>query len=184
MTTEEPRGARTHALPIPEARRIKRAIDSLDTGLNARQPAGAQHPMGDRGYAAQYLGMLKAVVAQMEEGLRGGPLETDVQKGWFGAYERDVPSMLANTAAQLRSLSEFARQGITNVPQASQQMSVAAVALLAARHAFAAASEIAVGIGSPDFHEGEMIRQSEAMYEAADMLTDYVAKKRAEFGED
>ena len=183
MTTEEPRGARTHALPIPEARRIRRALDSLDTGLQTTRPAGAQHPMGDAGYAAQYLGMLKAVVAQMEEGLRGGPLETDVQKGWFGAYERNVPSMLANASAQLRSLSEFARQGITNVPQASQQMSVAAVALLAAHHAFAAASGIAVGPGSADFHGGEVARQSEAMYEAADMLTDYVKQKRAEFDE-
>ncbi|MFH8805217.1 hypothetical protein ACH4F6_37705 [Streptomyces sp. NPDC017936] len=180
MTTEEPRGARTHAVPLPEARRVKRAIDSLETGLDVRRPAGAQHPMGDAGYAAQYLGMLKGLVAQVEEGLRGGPLQTDVQKGWFAAYERDVPSMLANTAAQLRSLSEFARQGIVQVPHASQQMSVAAAALLAAHHAFAAASEIAVGVGSPDFHDDEVIKQSEEMYAAADMLTDYVTQKRAE----
>jgi hypothetical protein len=181
MTTEEPRGARTHAIPLPQARQVKRAINSLDTGVEATKPPGAQHPMGDRGYAAQYLGMLKGLVAQMEEGLRGGPLETDVQKGWFGVYERDIPSMLANTSAQLRSLSEFAQQGIMQVPRASQQMSVAAVALRAACHAFAAASEIAVGVGSPGFDENEVVKQSEAMYEAADMLTDYVAKKRAEF---
>lgn len=179
MTTEEPQGARTHAIPLPESRRVKRAIDSLETGLDARRPVGAQHPMGDAGYAAQYVGLLKALTAQMEEGLRGGPLETDVQKGWFTAYERNVPSMLANTAGQLRSLSEFARQGITNVPQASQQMSVAAVALLAAYHAFAAASEIAVGTDSEDFRADEAVRHSEEMYEATDMLTDYVTKKRS-----
>jgi hypothetical protein len=178
MTTEEPQGARTHALPIPESRRVRRAIDSLDTGLNIQRPAGAQHPMGDAGYAAQYLGMLKALVAQVEEGLRGGPLETDVQKGWFGAYERGLPSMFANTAGQLRSLSEFARQGIMQVPRASQQMSVAAVALLAAHHAFAAASEISVGPGAEDFHADEVVKQSEAMYEAAELLLDYVQKKQ------
>jgi hypothetical protein len=178
MTTEEPRGARTHAVPLPEARRIKRAVDSLETGLQTTRPASAQHPMGDRGYAAQYLGMLKALVAQTEEGLRGGPLETDVQKGWFATYERSLPSMLANTAGQLRSLSEFARQGIMQVPQASQQLSVAAVALLAASYAFAAASEIAVGPGTGDFDADEVVKQSEAMYEATDMLRDYVEKKR------
>lgn len=178
MTTEEPRGARTHAVPLPQGRQVKRAINSLETGLNITKPPGAQHPMGDRGYAAQYVGMLKAIVAQMEEGLRGGPLETDVQKGWFAVYERSLPSMFANTAGQLRSLSEFARQGIVQVPQASQQMSVAAVALLAAHHAFAAASEIAVGVGTEDFHADEVVKQSDEMYEAADMLADYVAKKR------
>lgn len=182
MTTEEPRGARTHAVPLPEARRVKRAVESLETGLVAQRPPAhaPQHPMGDAGYAAQYVGTLKALVGQIEEGLRGGPLQADVQKGWFAAYERSTPSMLAATAAQLRSLSEFARQGITQVPQASQQMSVAAVALLAAHHAFAAASEIAVGPGSPDFHGEEVVKQSEAMYAAADMLADYVTKKRAE----
>lgn len=178
MTTEEPRGARTHAIPLPQARQVKRAINSLDTGLDATKPPGTQHPMGDAGYAAQYLGMLKGLVTQMEEGLRSDPLETDVQKGWFGVYERNVPSMLANTAGQLRSLSAFAQQGIMQVPQASQQMSVAAVALLAASHAFAAASEIAVGVGSPDFHADEVVKQSQAMYEAAELLTDYVEKKQ------
>lgn len=184
MTTNEPRGARTHAIPLPEARRVKRAIDSLDTGLDVRRPPGApQHPMGERGDAGQYLGILKALVAQVEEGLRGGPLQTDVQKGWFGAYERNLPSMLANTASQLRDLSGFARQGIMQLPHASQQMSVAAVALLVAQHAFAAASEIAVGFDAEDFHGDEVVKQSEEMYAAFDMLADYVTKKRAEFGE-
>lgn len=183
MTTEEPRGARTHAVALPEAKRLRRALDSLDTGLQVHRTPGTQHPMGERGDAAQLLGMLKAVVAQTEEGLRGGPLQTDVQKGWFTAYERALPSMFANTSAQLRDLSEFARQGILQVPLASQQMSVAATALLAASRAFAAAAEVAVGPDSADFHEAEVVKQSEGMYEAADMLTEYVSAKRAEFGE-
>jgi hypothetical protein len=180
---DDARGARTHAIPLPQARQVKRAITSLDTGMDIQKPPGQQHPMGDRGYAAQYVGVLKAIVAQVEEGLRGGPLQTDVQKGWFGGYERNLSSMFANTAAQLRDLSEFARQGIMQVPHASQQMSVGAVALRTAAHAFAAAAEIAVGVGSPDFDQDEVAKESEAMYEAFDMLADYVTKKRAEFGE-
>lgn len=178
MTTEEPRGARTHAVPLPQARQLRRAIDSLGIGLEIHRKPGLTHPLGDRGYAAQYLGMLKGLVAQIEEGLRDGPLEGDVHKGWFSAYEQNTPSLLANTAAQVARLSEFARQGIMQVPMASQQMSVAAVALAAASHAFAAAAEIAVGVGSPDFNEAETVRQSEAMYDAADMLRDYVTEKR------
>lgn len=183
MNNSEPTGARTHAIPLPQARQVKRAINSLDVGIEATKPPGAQHPMGDRGYAAQYVGLLKAIVAQMEEGLRGGPLQTDVQKGWFGGYERNLPSMLANTASQVRDLSEFARQGIMQVPHASQQMSVAAAALRTAAHAFAAASEISVGVGSSTFDEAEVVKESEAMYEAYELLADYVTKKRQEFGE-
>lgn len=184
MTTEEPRGARTHAIPLPQGRQVKRAINSLETGLNITRPPGTKHPMGDRGDAAQYLGMLKGIVAQMEESLRGGSLATDVVKGTWAVYERNLPSILANTAAQVRDLSEFATEGIHRVPQASQQMAVAAAALRAASHAFAAAAEIAVGIGAADFDGDEVVKQSEAMYEAVDMLTDYVAKKRAEFGDE
>lgn len=32
MTTEEPRGVRTHAIPLPQGRQVKRAINSLETG--------------------------------------------------------------------------------------------------------------------------------------------------------
>ena len=84
MTDDSPRGARAHVIPLPEARRIKRAIESLDTGARVGRPSGApSHPMGERGDAAQYLGMLKALVQQIEYGLNGGPLQTDVQKGVF-----------------------------------------------------------------------------------------------------
>jgi hypothetical protein len=185
LTDEASHGARAHAIPLPELRRIKRAIESLGTGIDVGRPKLAPaHPMGERGDAAQCLGILKALVQQIEYGLMGGPLQTDVQKGVFGAYERDLPGILAAESAHVASLREFARQGIMQLPHASQQMSATAVALMVAEHGFAAAAEIAVGVDGLGFAEDEVVRQSEAMYEAADMLTKYVAEKRAEWGED
>ncbi|MFJ1900489.1 hypothetical protein [Streptomyces sp. NPDC088115] len=182
MTTEQPPGARAHAVPLPEARRLKRAIESLGTGISVNRPPGTRHPMGERGEAAQYLGILKALVDQIETGLRGGELQTDVQKGWFGGYERDLPAMLVAESSRAQSLVQFAAQGITQLPHASQQMSATAVAFRVAEHGLAAAAEIAVGLDSPKFDGEEVARQSEAMYEAADQLTKYVADKRTQFG--
>jgi hypothetical protein len=179
--TDEPRGPLAHAIPLPEERRLRRAVDSLNTGTRVARPTGAQHPMGERGYAAQSLGLLKALVEQIEQGLSGGPLQADVVKGRFAGFGRDMPSMLAATASQVGDLAEFARQGIVQLPLASQQMSTAAAALATAYHAFAAAAEIAVGPGSRDFREGEAVRQSEAMYQAYDLLARYVAAKRDEW---
>lgn len=183
MTNEQPSGARAHAIPLPEARRIKRAIESLGTGVNVTRPPGTRHPMGERGEAAQYLGILKALVDQIETGLRGGELQTDVQKGWFGGYDRDLPAMLCAESSRAASLVQFAAQGIMQLPRASQQMSATALGLQVAEHGMAAAAEIAVGVDSPQFDGEEVARQSEAMYAAADQLTKYVAEKRAQFGE-
>ncbi|MFE7111797.1 hypothetical protein ACFU98_29640 [Streptomyces sp. NPDC057575] len=181
--TNEPSGARAQAVPLPEARRIKRAIESLGTGINVNRPPGTRHPMGERGEAAQYLGILKALVDQIETGLRGGELQTDVQKGWFTGYGRDLPAMLCAESSRAASLVQFAAQGITQLPRASQQMSATAVAFQVAVHGLAASSEIAIGIDSPEFDGEEAVRQSEAMYDAADQLTKYVSEKRAQFGE-
>lgn len=184
MTDDSPRGARAHVIPLPEARRIKRAIESLDTGARVGRPSGApSHPMGERGDAAQYLGMLKALVQQIEYGLNGGPLQTDVQKGVFATYDRNFPAILAAESSRAASLVQFAAQGIQQLPHASQQMAATALAFTVAEHGFAAASEIAVGVGAPDFDENEVVRQSEAMYDAADKLTEYIGEKRAQFGE-
>ncbi|MFI8903920.1 hypothetical protein ACIGO7_37950 [Streptomyces virginiae] len=182
MTAEEPRGARAIAVSLPEARRIKRAIESLDTGINVSRPQGATHPMGERGYAAQYLGMLKALVEQIEYGLRGGELHTDVQKGFFAGYERNIPAMLASESSKARWFTQFAGAGIMQVPHASQQMAACALAGQVIEHGMAAASEIAVGIDSPDFDAEEVVRQSEAMYEKAGELEKYVAEKRTQHG--
>jgi hypothetical protein len=180
--TDEPSGARAQAIPLPELRRIKRAIESLGTGIDVGRPKLAPaHPMGERGDAAQCLGILKALVQQIEYGLIGGPLQTDVQKGVFAAYGRDLPAILAAESAHVGTLVKFAAEGIMQVPHASQQMSAAALGLTVAEHGFAAAAEIAVGVDAPGFSDTEVTRQSEAMYEAADKLTDYVAGKRAEW---
>jgi YD repeat-containing protein len=181
MTSDAPRGARTIAVPLPEARRIRRAIDSLNLPVPRRQPGAPEHPMGERGEAAQLAGALRAYAQQIEQGLIGGPLQEDTQKGWFTAYDYDRSALLAAEGDRLRGLSAFAQQGIVQLPKASQQMSVAAVALLVAHHAFGAAAEIAVGLESEDFDEAEAVKQSEAMYEAFDMLAGYVAEKRAQW---
>jgi len=184
MTNDTPSGARARVIPLPDARRIKRAIESLDTGAGVSRPAGAHHPMGERGDAAQYLGMLKGLVQQIEYGLSGGPLQTDVQKGMFAAYERDLPSILAAESSRVAALVQFAAQGILQLPHASQQMAASALGLQVAEHGFAAASEIAVSMEAPGLDESEVVRRSEAMYEAADKLTDYIGEKRAHFGEE
>lgn len=178
MTNE--RGARAHVVPLPEARRIKRAIESLGTGINVSRPPGTRHPLGERGEAAQYLGILKALVEQIEYGLHGGELHTDVQKGVFGAYERDMPAILAAESSKARWLVQFAGQGIMQLPRASQQMAATALAMKVAEHGLAASCEIAVGIDASGFDPEEAVRQSEAMYDAADELTKYVAEKRIE----
>lgn len=182
MTDET--GASARAIPLPELRRIKRAIDALGTGIDVGRPKLAPaHPMGERGDAAQLLGILKGLVQQIEYGLIGGPLQTDVQKGLFNAYGRDIPAILAAESAHAGVLVKFAAEGIQQVPYASQQMSAAALAFVVAEHGFAAAAEIAVGVDGPGFNEARVTQQSEAMYEAADKLTEYVAEKRAEWDE-
>lgn len=181
--TDDRRGARTIAVALPEARRIRRAIDSLDLPV-PRRPAGTVHPMGERGEAAQLVGCLLGYVQQVGTGLTGGQLQTDMQKGFFTAYDRNMAALIAAEADRVMSLSEFARQGIMELPHASQQMSVAAAALRTAAIALAAASEIAVGVSSPDFDPAEVVKQSEAMYAAFDMLADYVASKRQQFTEE
>lgn len=179
---DEPSGARTIAVALPEARRLRRAIDSLDLPVPRSRP-GTVHPLGERGEAAQLVGTLRGYVQQIETGLSGGPLHTDVQKGYFTAYDRNMAALIANESDRVMTLSEFARQGIMELPHASQQMSVAAAALRTAAIAFAAASEIAVGLDSPDFDPKEAVRQSEMMYAAFDVLAGYVAAKREEFGD-
>ncbi|MFE3776130.1 hypothetical protein [Streptomyces sp. NPDC059122] len=182
--SNESRGARAHVVPLPEARRLKRAIESLGTGVNVTKPPGTRHPMGERGDAAQYLGILKALVQQIEYGLRGGELQTDVQKGVFTAYDRNLPSILAAESSEASSLVQFAAQGIEQLPHASQQMAASALAFTVVQHGFAAAAEIAVGIQDPAFDAEEVARQSEAMYEAADELAKYTEQKRAQFSEE
>lgn len=136
--------------------------------------------MGERGEAAQYLGMLKALVEQIEYGLRGSELQNDVREGVLGAYGQDMPAILAGESSRAAALVEFAGQGMVQLPRASPQLAAAARALTVVEHGFAAACEIAVGFDSPAFDPEEAVRQSEAMHDAADELTKYVGQRRAE----
>ncbi|KWW97411.1 hypothetical protein LI90_4383 (plasmid) [Carbonactinospora thermoautotrophica] len=175
--TDEPRGARAMAQPLPPAPRLRRALESL--GVNARS-GQTRNPLGERGDAAQLLGILKGVVEQIETGLRGGELQTHLQKGWFTIYGRDLPAILAGLSEHVGDLRAFAAGGIREITLASRQFATAALALRVAEHALAAAAEVAVGEPGWDLETAEKL--SDAMVRAADELTDYVAKLKAEFG--
>lgn len=136
--------------------------------------------MGERGVATQYLGIPKALVEQIEYGLRGGALQSDVEKGVFGAHGRDLPAILAAENSRAASLARFTGQGIMQLPRASQQMAATALALTVVEQSLAAGCEIAVAIDSPDLDPQETARESEAMYDAADELGKYVAHKRTQ----
>lgn len=77
----DPDGARTFAQPLPEASRLRRALESL--GIIAFSLDTVANPLGERGDAAQYAGILATTIAQIETGLRGGGLHTQLQKGWL-----------------------------------------------------------------------------------------------------
>ncbi|WP_329142689.1 hypothetical protein OIU91_03800 [Streptomyces sp. NBC_01456] len=178
MSNDESRGARAHVIPLPEALRLKRAIESLSAGIRVNRSPGKHHPRGERGEAAQFLGVLKALVEQIEEGLRGGELQADVDRGRLTGYERSASAMLTAEASRSFSLAQFAEHNIDRLPCAYQQMAVTALALRVAGHGFAASAEIAMGLDSDRFDAGEAARQSAAMYDAADELTRYVSQTR------
>ncbi|MFF7234371.1 hypothetical protein [Streptomyces sioyaensis] len=178
MSNDESRGARTHVILLPEALRLKRAIESLSAGIRVSRSPAIHHPRGERGEAAQFLGILKALVEQIEEGLRGGELQADVDRGRLTGYERQVPAMLAAEASRAFSFAQVAEHNIHKLPGAYQQMAVTALALRAAGHGFAASAEIAMGPDTDRFDAEEAARQSAAMYDAAEELTRYIAQTR------
>jgi hypothetical protein len=130
VTNNEPAGARTPAWPLPDARQLRRALESL--GITAHSRSGTRNPVGERGDAAQYAGILHAYLEQIETGLRGGELQTQFQKGWLTGYDRNNAGALGGIAERLDDLSRFAGAGIGQVPLASRQFSTAALALLVA----------------------------------------------------
>lgn len=175
MSLEE-RGARLPAQPLPEARRLRRALESLGVTAHSGQ---SRNPHGERGDAAQLAGILHGTIEQIETGLRGGALQTQFQKGWMTGLGRDHSQILGTIGEQLKDLALFAGSGIQQVPLASRQFSTAALALLVAHQAFAAASEIAVE-DQPDYPAAEAL--SDEMVRQADELARYVDKLKAEFG--
>lgn len=120
---------RTHMQPLAKATALRRALESL--GVQATwPPAGVRNPWGERGDAAQYLGVLTAVTEQMASPLHGGELHGDMRKGYFTGYNRDLPAMLGALADRLGYDAGFAQWGAEQVPRASNQL-VTAASLLA-----------------------------------------------------
>jgi hypothetical protein len=171
---------------LPEARRLRRALESLGVtahagNVNARYGV----PNAD---AAQLAGALKAVVERIENGLRGAELQTQFQKGWFGGHDQDTAKILAQYAAHLDDLAQFAGQGIRKLPLASVQFTTAALAALTGSHAMNAAALIALADATENpENELELLdiaqQWAEEMIRQARELTDYVAAKQAQFGE-
>ncbi|WP_280335466.1 hypothetical protein [Nocardia wallacei] len=170
------------AQPLPEARQLRRALESIGVTTYSRHP-GPPNPHGERGDAAQYAGILHGCLEQIENGLRGGPLQTQWQKGWLGVHQEHPAQsnptyVLASLGMQLRDLSGFAGSGIVRIPLASRQLSTAALAMLVAYRALLAAAEIAGE--TPDLKAAEWL--SDLMVANAHQLTVYVAHLEREFG--
>ncbi|MFE3572551.1 hypothetical protein ACFXON_24395 [Bacillus subtilis] len=85
---------------------MRRALESLAIAAYSR--ASTANPLGERGDAAQYAGILAATVEQIETGLRGGTLQTQFQRGWLTGYGRDNAALLAAVGEQVKDLAVFA----------------------------------------------------------------------------
>jgi hypothetical protein len=171
------RNARVPAQPLPEARRLRRALESL--GVTTHTGPRVPNPFGERGDAAQYAGTLHAMLEQVETALRGGELQPQFQKGWLNAYNRDVPGALGATALQIADMVQFAGEGMGRVPAAAQQLSTAVYALLVAQRAFSAAAELAT---SEQAGVDAAVELSQKMVLNAQELGRWAEKLHAEFG--
>ncbi|MET7816074.1 hypothetical protein ABZT26_35205 [Streptomyces sp. NPDC005395] len=167
------------AQTLPHRNRLTKALKALDVDVPERKPGQPQNPMGERGDAAQLLGAMAAMVEQMHMPLRGGPLHADVQKGYLGGYERDVPAIFAQLGDRAKYDEAFVRQGVEQVPHASQQLVMAAVAFGVAHKSMLAASLIAGGLDDLTAESADAIEKlTLEAAEYADMLTKYVEEKR------
>jgi hypothetical protein len=166
---------------LPTASAMRKVLKTLGATVPERHPGQPKHPMGPNGDAAQMLGMLKGLVEQMTVALHGGPLHTDIQKGYFAVYERNTAGMFAAQAESARWGSQFMRGGVDRVPHASIQLLTAAAGLDAAYRAAAGAAVIA---GDQDLTEDDAVQVkewTEEAWEAVDVIHGYVEKKRAEW---
>ncbi|MFJ9719967.1 hypothetical protein ACIRPQ_29245 [Streptomyces sp. NPDC101213] len=167
------------AQALPHRNRLTKALKALDAEVAERRPGQPQNPMGERGDAAQLLGALLALVEQIHMPLRGGPLHIDLQKGYLGSYERDVPAIFAQLGDRSKYDESFVRGGVEQVPQASQQLLMAALGFGVAGKAMLAASLIAEGFDGMTEESGKAIEKlTLEAAEYADLLTEYVAQKR------
>ncbi|WP_040743929.1 hypothetical protein [Nocardia transvalensis] len=165
-----------YAQALPEARRLRRALESLGITTYSGQPL--QNPYGERGDAAQYAGLLAAVLEQYENGIRGGPLQIQWMKGWFTGHSDDIAAILSTLAVQTKDLAHFVGTGISRLPLASRQLATTALAMFVASRALLAAAEIASD--TPNFTAAEDM--STRMVANAHELARYIAHLESEFG--
>ncbi len=141
MTVDDSAGrARTYAHPLPEARRLRRALDSL--GATVQRRTGSAAPIGDAD-APALAGMLRALTETYEAGVLGTEAQTAYQYGRLAVYDHDERRVLSALALQLRTAAGFTQQAIDKVPPAARQLRIASLALECATWAVAAAAEIA-----------------------------------------
>jgi hypothetical protein len=140
MTVDNGEGARAYAAPLPEARRLRRALESLGATVHRGRPGSP--PIGEAD-APIMAGMLRALTETYEAGVLGTEAQTAYQFGRLAVYDHDERRVLSALALQLRAAAGFSHQAIDKVPQAARQLRIATLALECATWAVAAAAEIA-----------------------------------------
>lgn len=121
-------------------------------------PGDGANPHGERGDAAQMAGALKAAMEFAENGLRGGELQTQFQKGYLSAYRRNAAAVLGSLSERAGDSAQLAVEMMMKaVPRASRQLCLAALAFQVANHALDAAAQIAAG---PETWDGDRIQAS------------------------
>ena len=141
MTVDDSAGrARYYAAPLPEARRLRRALESLGATVHRGQPGSP--PIGESD-APALAGMLRAMTETYEAGVLGTEAQTAYQFGRLAVYDHDERRVLSALALQLRAAAAFTHEAIDKVAPAARQLRIATLALECATWATAAAAEIA-----------------------------------------
>ncbi|MFD4830152.1 hypothetical protein ACFWPV_09895 [Streptomyces uncialis] len=180
-SSETPRGAQGRAVPLPSKARIAEAIQALHSGARL-QESGAPHPMGERGEAAQYLGVLKALVAQIEYGLKGGPLHPGVLSGQIAGYGDETTWLIAADAFDAEVKATMAGQRSQQVPHADFHLAVAALGFHVAENSLKAAAEISVGLQDSAYAPDHAAEFTASMIHTVEALAEFVAERKEKPG--
>jgi hypothetical protein len=131
---------------MPEARRLRRALEALGATVHRTQPGPRPLTEDDAPILA---GMLRAMTELYEAGIVGTEDQTRYQFGRLAVHDHDEKRVLDTTAAQLYNATAFVVAAIGRVPGAARQLRIAALALDCAAWATSAAAEIAGHDGTP-----------------------------------